>query len=344
MKSRLAPVGVVVLAVSLMLGGAGLVPVPVAAQERAVVWNLPHVAAPTYYHTTNLKAFAEKVRELSNGRMEIRVHPASSLYPAPELIPAVVDGRVEIAPVLSAYLTDLFLEMGVLELPFMTSSIDEHRKAAEALRPFYTEALAKRNLKLMTIHTWPSQQLFAAQPIRTLADWKGKKLRVYGAESADLVRALGGAPVSIPFGEVYTALQRGVVDGAMTSATNAEPMKFFEVSKYLNYWFLTGASIEWLAVNRKAWDALPKDLQQVVLDALTAVRFEDKEWEDAKAWDERARKRARELGMTIVDPAPGEMDKARSASRSAWESWLKRTGGDGKRALDLALKALGRSF
>src|SRR5207302_6075281 len=83
-------------------------------------------------------------------------------------------------------------------------------------------------------------------------------------------------PVSIPFGEVYTALQRGVVDGAMTSATNAEPMKFFEVSKYLNYWFLTRASLEWLAVNQKAWDTLPNDLQQVVLDALKAVRFEGK--------------------------------------------------------------------
>jgi TRAP-type C4-dicarboxylate transport system substrate-binding protein len=75
MKRRLALVGVVVLTLSLMLGSAGLVPVPVAAQERAVVWNLPHVAAPSYYHTINLKAFAEKVKELSNGRMEIRVTP-----------------------------------------------------------------------------------------------------------------------------------------------------------------------------------------------------------------------------------------------------------------------------
>ena len=148
--------------------------------------------------------------------------------------------------------------------------------------------------------------------------------------------------MSIPFGEVYTALQRGVVDGAMTSATNAEPMKFFEVSKYLNYWFLTRASLEWLAVNQKAWDTLPNDLQQVVLDALKAVRFEGKEWEDAKAWDDRARRRVQELGMTIVDPPQEELHKARAVSRSAWERWLKRTGGDGKRALDLALKALGR--
>jgi TRAP-type C4-dicarboxylate transport system substrate-binding protein len=317
-------------------------PAPVAAQGKPVVWNLPHVAAPSYYHIINLNAFAAKVKEKSNGRMEIRVHAASSLYPAPELIPAVVDGRAEIAPVLSAYLTDILLELGVLELPFMTSTLEEHRKAAEQLRPFFTEQMAKKGLRLMTIHTWPSQQIFSHQPIRTLGDWKGKKLRVYGAESADVVRVLGGAPVNIPFGEVYTALDKKVVDGAMTSATNAEPMKFFEVSKHINYWYLTGASLEWLAVNRTAWDALPKDLQQVVTDSLKDVRFEDKEWEDAKLWEERARKRAQELGMTMVDPPKEEIAKAREISRKAWEAWLKRTGADGKRGLELAQKALGR--
>ncbi len=306
------------------------------------MWNLPHVAAPSYYHIINLNAFAAKVKEKSQGRMEIRVHPASSLYPAPELIPAVVDGRVEIAPVLSAYLTDILLELGVLELPFMTSTLEEHRKAAEALRPYFTEQMAKKGLKLLTIHTWPSQQIFSIQPIRTLADWKGKKLRVYGAESADVVRALGGAPVNIPFGEVYTALDKKVVDGAMTSATNAEPMKFYEVSKYLNYWYLTGASLEFLAANARAWDALPKDLQQVVLDSLKEVRFEDREWEDARIWEDRARKRAQELGMTVIDPPKEEIARARQQSRHAWDSWLRRTGADGKRALEIAQKALGR--
>ena len=53
--------------------------------------------------------------------------------------------------------------------------------------------------------------------------------------------------------------------------------------------------------------------------------------------------RAKELGMTIVDPPREEIEKARQASRAAWEGWLKRTGANGKRALDLALKALGRS-
>jgi TRAP-type transport system periplasmic protein len=312
------------------------------AQPKPIVWNLPHVTGPSYFHTVNMTAFGAKVKELSQGRMEIRVHAASSLYPGPEMLPALLDGRVEIAPVLSAYLTDVLLELGVLELPFLTQTLDEHRKAAEALRSYSTDMMAKRGLKLLTVHSWPTQQIFSNQPIRTLADWKGKKLRVYGSESADLAKALGAAPVSIPFGEVYTALQRGVVDGAMTSATNAEPMKFFEVSKFMNFWNLSGGSTEWLATNVKAWNALPKDLQDVVQAALKAVDFENKEWADAKALDDRARKRVVELGMTIVDPSPEEIAKARQASRSAWDIWLKRTGANGKNAMDIAAKALGR--
>ena len=332
----------IALAVALAAGGAATAPAPVQAQAKPIVWNLPTVAAPTYYHTVNYNAWAAKVKEKSGGRMEIRVHPASSLYPGPELIPAVLDGRSEVGTVLAGYLTDVLLEMGPLELPFMTSNVAEHKKAAMQLRPFYTEMLAKKGLKLLVISTWPSQQIFSTVPIRTLDDWKGKKIRVYGADSANITRILGGSPVNIAFGEVYSALEKKTVDGAMTSATNAEPMKFFEVAKYLDYWYLAGASQEWLVANQKAWDALPKDLQQIVLDSIKETSLEEKEWADAIAFDEKARKRLPELGMTVVDPPKEEMDKARKIAKAAWDTWLGRTGAEGKRGMDLALKALGR--
>jgi TRAP-type C4-dicarboxylate transport system substrate-binding protein len=153
---------------------------------------------------------------------------------------------------------------------------------------------------------------------------------------------MGGAPVNIPFGELYTALQRNAVDGAVTSATNAEPMKFFEVTKYLNYWYLAGAHPEFLAVNKKAWDALSPELREVFMASLKEVRFEDKEWEDAIAWDERAKKRVQELGMTVVEVPKSEIEKARKLAKPAWDVWVKRTGEDGKKAMELAMKALGR--
>jgi TRAP-type transport system periplasmic protein len=328
--------------VGLLAGGTALGPAPATAQAKPIVWNLPHIAAPTYYHTVNYQAWGAKVKEKSGGRMEIRVHPASSLYPGPELIPAVLDGRSEVGTVLASYLTDVLLEMGPLELPFMTSGIEEHKKAAMALRPFYTEMLAKKGLKLLSINTWPSQQMFSTVPIRTVADWKGKKIRVYGADSANISRILGAAPVNIAFGEVYSALEKRTVDAAMTSATNAEPMKFFEVAKFVDYWYIAGAAQEWLVANQKAWDALPKDLQQVVLDSIKESNLEEKEWADAAASDERVRKRLPELGMTIVDPGKDEIEKARKQAKAAWDTWLARTGADGKRGLELALKALGR--
>src|SRR5262245_65871165 len=99
-------------------------PRPVGAQAKPVVWNLPTVAAPTYYHTVNYNAFGAKVKEKSGGRMEIRVHPASSLYPGPELLPAVLDGRTEVGTVLASYLTDVLLGMGPLELAFVPSVIE----------------------------------------------------------------------------------------------------------------------------------------------------------------------------------------------------------------------------
>src|SRR6266542_1015843 len=330
------------LAAALVAGGASMVPAPVQAQAKPIVWNLPTVAAPTYYHTVNYNAWGAKVKEKSQGRMEIRVHPASSLYPGPELIPAVLDGRSEVGTILASYLTDVLLEMGPLELPFMTGSVEEHRKAALQLRPFYTEMLAKKGLKLIAMSTWPSQQIFSTAPIRTVADWKGKKIRVYGADSANVARLLGAAPVNIAFGEVYSALEKKTVDGAMTSATNAEPMKFFEVAKYLDYWYLAGAAQECLVANQKSCDALPKDLQQIVLDAIKETNLEEKEWQDAATADERTRKRLPELGMTVIDPPKEEMEKARKIARGAWDIWLQRTGADGKRGLELALKALGR--
>ena len=342
MKTTLTWSTVALVLLALAAGGSALGPTPAGAQAKPVVWSLPTVAAPSYFHTVNYNALAARVKEKSGGRMEIRVHPASSLYPSAELIPAVLDGRTELGTVLASYLTDVLLEIGPLELPFMTGSVEEHKKAALQLRPFYTERFARQGLKLLSIHAWPSQQIFSTVPIRSVADWKGKKIRVYGADSANIARLLGAAPVNINFGEVYSALEKRTVDGAMTSATNAEPMKFFEVAKYLDYWYLAGAAMEWLVANQKAWDALPRDLQQVVLDALKETNLEEKEWQDASDADERARKRLPELGMTVVDPPREEIEKARRIAQGAWDIWLQRTGADGKRALELALKALGR--
>jgi TRAP-type C4-dicarboxylate transport system substrate-binding protein len=80
----------------------------------------------------------------------------------------------------------------------------------------------------------------------------------------------------------------------------------------------------------------------VVLDSVKESRFEDREWEAAKSFDAKAKKRCAELGLTVIDVPEAEIQKARAMMKPAWDAWLKRTGPEGTRALELALKALGR--
>jgi TRAP-type C4-dicarboxylate transport system substrate-binding protein len=329
--------------ISLALAGAVAVAPTLAGAQGKIVWNFPHYAAPTYYIMQNYKEFAQRVQEKTGGRLEIRIHPGSSLYPMQETHLAVIDGRAEIGPVGPIIMTDVLIATGVVDLPFMTSSVEEHRKAAEGLRGFFVDELAKQGLMLLAVNTWPSQQLFSTKkPVRTVEDWKGLKVRIKGSEEASLTSALGGSPVSIPFGELYTALQRGVAEAAITSATNAIPMKFFEVTKYINYWHFTGAGLDLLTANRKAWDALPPDVRSAVTAVIGEMRLEDKQWADARAWDERAQKDARARGMTIVEVPMAEIEKARKFSRPVWDAWTKRAGAAGQRALQDVLRVLGR--
>ena len=314
-----------------------------APAQGKVVWNLAHYAAPTYYHVLNYKELARLLQEKTNGRFEIRIHPGSSLYPMQETHLALIDGRVELAPIGPIIMTDVLIATGAVDLPFLTSSIEEHRKAAEGLRGFFAEELGRHGLVLLAINAWPSQQLFSTKrPIATVDDWKGLKVRIKGTEEASMTRALGGAPVSVAFGELYAALQRGVAEAAITSATNTIPMKFHEVTKYINYWQFTGSGLELFAANRKAWDGLPADLRDGFSAVMKEMRLEDKEWADNREWEARARQEARERGLTIVEVSKAEIEKAQKLARPVWDTWAKRAGERGQKALQETLRILGR--
>ena len=90
----------------------------------------------------------------------------------------------------------------------------------------------------------------------------------------------------------------------------------------------------------------PKDVRVQLAERLSRLYVEllsgAASADERQAWEEKARKRLPELGMTIVDPGKEEIEKARSLARAGWDIWLSRTGADGKRGFELARKALGR--
>ncbi|MGF7146794.1 TRAP-type C4-dicarboxylate transport system substrate-binding protein [Sphingomonas zeicaulis] len=111
------------------------------------------------------------------------------------------------------------------------------------------------------------------RPIRSLADFRGLRLRVQG-DAVDILRQLGADPVNMPMGEVYSALAKGVIDGVVAPADTIKALHFSEVARHFSTIRFSRGAYPARAISDRAWRRLPPDLQRV----LTASR---KPWEDA---------------------------------------------------------------
>ena len=276
--------------------------------------------------------------------MEIRVHPASSLYPGPELIPAVLDGRSEVGTVLASYLTDVLLEMGAARAALHDV---EHRRSTRRrrmqLRPFYTEMLAKKGLKLL-VH---QHLAVAADLLHRAHPHRG---RLEGQEDPRVRRRLRQRHAPPRRVARQHRLRRGVLrareeDGGRRHDLRHqrrahEVLRGGEVSSTTGTWPAPPRSGWW--PTRRRGTRSPRISSRSVLDSIKETNLEEKEWADAAAADERTRKRLPELGMTVVDPPRTSWRRRARSPRPPGTPGSSARGADGKRGMDLALKALGR--
>jgi TRAP-type mannitol/chloroaromatic compound transport system substrate-binding protein len=161
-------------------------------------------------------------------------------------------------------------------------------------------------------------------PIRGIADMKGKKIRAAEGVIAELITAMGASTVSIPGSEVYSALDKGVVDAADwgTRSMN-DQMGFYEVCKYsIEPGFHSMSALEFV-VSNKNWNELSDDLKQIVE---TAVR----EWSwntvtRVLAEDAQVGEKLNGLGVEIISFSEEDYSKIRSIAKGLWEEWAKKS-------------------
>jgi TRAP-type C4-dicarboxylate transport system substrate-binding protein len=149
------------------------------------------------------------------------------------------------------------------------------RKITEVYGPLLADSMSKNyGARVLAWNTWPAQMLYCGKPIASLADIKGKKVRVQGVSQGDLVAGLGGTGVTIPFAEVVPALQRGTVDCGITGTMPAYKGGWHEVTTHVLTLPL-GFTIGFFAVSNNTWNGL---------DAPTKAFLEAQ----SKTWTDRA--------------------------------------------------------
>ena len=239
----------------MLLGGNAVAQVPagpkVAVQAITQVSpNLPQ------YTKVDQPLLRDGLAKATNGRVEVTLSswPERNVN-GPEVLRLVRSGQVDIA---AAPLTTVSGDVPMLDgvdLAGMNADIKQARKVADAMVPVANKELERLGIKLVATYPFSGQMLFCRKPVMSLADLKGLKVRTNGPSSADLMKGLGAQPVSLAFGEVYTALERGTVDCGITGAGSGNGVKWPEVSTHL-YTLPLSWSTSGYFVNLAWWNKL----------------------------------------------------------------------------------------
>ncbi|MFK8033163.1 MAG: TRAP transporter substrate-binding protein [Hyphomicrobiales bacterium] len=172
------------------------------------------------------------------------------------------------------------------DLSTLTQDIDTERKVADAYFPVLEKSFAEiYNAKLMMLYPFPSQTLWCNAEVNGMADLKGKKVRVYATTLGDFVEGVGGTSVTVSFAEVIPALEKGVVDCAITGTMSAYKANWHQVATHA-YTLRVGWGLAFGAMNMDKWTSMTADQQATLTKEITALT--DKMWAETATEDEIA--------------------------------------------------------
>jgi C4-dicarboxylate-binding protein DctP len=250
---------------------AALIVLPAVTLAQApIVIKFSHVVALDTPKGKAAEYFKKLGEERTKGKVKIDVYANSSLYKDKEEMEALQIGAVQmLAPSLAKFGPLGAKEFEVFDLPFIFDNIAELHKVTQG--PVGKSLLKKLEPKgIIGLAFWDNgfKVMSANKPLKTVADFKGLKMRIQSSKVLDQqMRDLGAIPQVMAFSEVYQALQTGVVDGTENPPSNLYTQKMHEVQKFVtvsDHGYLGYAVI----VNKKFWEGLPPDIRTTLEGAM----------------------------------------------------------------------------
>ena len=302
----------------------------------------------TWRWPANYLELGEKFNQVSDGRLQVQVMtPAELGFKGTEILRAMNDNLVEVAEVGWGYHAKEVPWLGIIELPFLIrESYVEHRIVLDVFRPYLEEMANTYDFTIYQLtrqHSLPCLAFYTKIPINSVDDLKGLKIRIYDPYQEGFLAEAGATPVFMPFSEVPAALAQGVIDGAFTSVGLGTMMGVYESGIRYETGTYPGLAMGGIAVNNKALNSLPSDLQQVVVDVMKW--FNDNNiahtYNPVFAWE--MMKADEDAGLTITPGTPEfNATLEEMARRSSWAKYEEDAGALGTEIIDKSLAALGR--
>jgi len=319
------------------IGASALLASTVAtAEELSVVGSWSGLPLHKQYEAP---FWTDKVTKSTDGKITAKLTTHDQMgIKGGDVFRMLGEGVFDVGMTVADYAVSDSVALESLDVPLLAADAATAKKMVDAARPMVDEIYAKVfNAKVLGIAPYPPQVVFCNATITKLDDLKGKKIRASGRMTAKLLEALGAESVSVGFGEVPGALQRGVVDCAVTGAGSGYSAGWWEVSTHLMPIPLGGWDPVVTAINMDKWKTLSAEAQTSLQAAVTA-ELEAPAWEtaqdalkndiacltgngDCPSGEKRS--------MTLVEATEADTKASRDVLiNQVLPDWAKRAGGD----------------
>lgn len=290
-----------------------------AAPEGATYnWQVGNVLAADQPWDMGLHKFAELLNEYSDGRMTLTVQSGGSLGSEIEMLEMVQMGTLDMSIASTPSISGFADSLNYFDLPYLFKSVNSAWSVMdEWLTKDRCDALQGSGFKGLGFYENGTYMIASNKKIEHPADAKGLRIRAHSSKlQCDSLAAVGANPLSVAWGDIYTSLQQGTIDGVSgTTLTNMYGGKFFEQTKYItmtNHHFIPAPVV----MNEDLWSSLSSEDQEIVQKAFDeSVTYQR---DAAFKYADDAKKFIEESGVEIIDVDADEWSKAMSSVYDEW--------------------------
>lgn len=281
--------------------GAALSLSAVTSAYAATTLKLSHNHPRDHAVHKAMSQLAKEVKELTDGEVKIRIYPDAQLGTQRESMELMQNGALDMVKSNAAELEAFSPAYSAFNLPYLFRDKAHYYSVTDGeLGREILDSSSESGFIGVTYYDAGARSFYTSKPIKTPEDLKGLKVRVQPSPTAiAMVKSLGGSPTPLAYGELYTALQQGVVDAAENNIPSFSLSRHSEVSKYFSLDEHTMVP-DVLVISTKTYDKLTKEQQEALMKAAKdSSEYMKQLWAESEA---KERKKAEGMGVTFVQP------------------------------------------
>jgi TRAP-type transport system periplasmic protein len=297
---------------------------PINAQPLIKINWASSLFGPTHGIGKMHEEFIADLEKRTKGQVKVTYHPAGTFIPPPQMYDSIVKGIIDVGESACGYTRGRFPLTEVFDYPLGFGADGTAVNITKIQNAYFEKFRPKEfnDVKIILFFGQQSQILHTKKPVRTLADYKGLRIRAAGT-AAQVPPLFGGVAISVPATETYEVLRKGSADGILIPPEALKGYRLAEVVKYTtkNYTSSGGAAF-FIAMNKKKFDSLPPNIKKTIEDMGKeySVKYGQR-WDDI---DREGIEFAKSLGNEIITLSPEEDKQWALRARPLIDEYVKK--------------------